>query len=521
MPQRRLLHVDASGLTAYRWQAGRLRDEGRYLADDEGHAAFADYLSLHRRSLFYLLADLAEEGFQYETIPFVRGRDRAALLQRKLNQFYYGSPLTTAQSLGRESAGRRDERMLFAGLTRPQILDPWMAALRTAESQLAGVYSAPLLTPGLAKRLKVTAPRCMIVSVGRAGIRQTFLEDGKLRFSRLSPLASADAVETARACAAETFRLHQYLAGQRVLSASSPLPVLVLSDPAHRDAFDAVCTSSAELAYHALDLAALRRQRGLRYAGENGSGDSLYLSLLALQQPARQFAPPAERHLYRLWQARFALKSAGALAMAACLAVAGAGYYKVNQLQQQTLHADAETAADSRRYGELLQGLPPMPTAMENLRAVVARYDAMDARSATLQPLLVRISRALDASPEIEIERIDWEMTGQPEQASRNPRRAGAGTTASAATQDLYASATLEGTLPRAEAGNQRAMLQAVNRFAGELRRDPALRVSVLHMPVDVESATTLRSGGGPDRVAEVPHFSLRVSYAVAAATRP
>ena len=67
-----------------------------------GHAAFAAYLRRHRSSVFHLLADFAEEGFQYEVIPFVRGGDRTALVHRKLNQFFYGSTLATALSLGRE-----------------------------------------------------------------------------------------------------------------------------------------------------------------------------------------------------------------------------------------------------------------------------------------------------------------------------------------------------------------------------------------------------------------------------------
>jgi len=517
MPQRRLLHADASGLSAYLWHAGALRDEGRFAADAAGHTAFAAYLRQHRASVFYLLADFAEEGFQYEVIPFVRGGDRAALVRRKLNQFFYGSSLATALSLGRETSGRRDERLLFAALTRPQMLEPWLTAMRAAEIQLAGVYSAPLLAASLAKRIKITAPRCLLVSVGRAGIRQSFLEDGKLRFSRLSPLAAGAADDTARACAAETARLYQYLAGQRVVAQTSPLPVLILAERDHHEIFRSACTSSDELQYHFIDLAATQRQCGLKQAGGGASGDFLFLHLLAQQPPAQQFAPAADRHLFRLGQARFALKSAGALALMGCLLFAARELYDAHQSHLHALQLATQAQTDAQRYAGILQGLPPMPTSLDNLRAVVARYDGMEARTATPDAMLLRISRALNASPAIEIERIEWETTSHPDDPTQDLRRTGA--SQAGAEASLYAVATIAGTLPLAEAGNQRAMLQAVNDFAGELRRDADVRVAVLRMPLDVESAKTLRSGGETDAAAEAPRFSVRASYALATAT--
>ena len=84
------------GLTAWHWQYRRPRSaKASFAADEAGLAAFGDYLQGCRSSLFYLLADVAEEGFQVEDVPFVHGRDRRSLIQRKLAQFFYGTPLST------------------------------------------------------------------------------------------------------------------------------------------------------------------------------------------------------------------------------------------------------------------------------------------------------------------------------------------------------------------------------------------------------------------------------------------
>ena len=521
MPQRRLLHVDSSRLSAWLWHGGSLRHEGAFGADEAGVAAFSAYLAQHRSSLWLMLADVAEEGFQFEAIPHVLGADRTALVRRKLNQFFYGSPFTTALSLGREKTGRRDERMLFAALTRPQAFEPWLAAMRAAEAQLVGIYSAPLLVPTLGQRLKLRADNCLVVSFGSAGIRQTFLEAGRLRFSRLSPLTAGVAEEVAYACAAEAARTYQYLAGQRLIR-NAVLPVVILAPTAFRGALAAACISSDELQYEIVDLPSVAAACGLKRTPDDFSSDLLFLQMLATQQPRAQFASPPERRFYRLWQTRFALKSVAAVVMFACLLFAANELYEVRALREETARIQAQTEADSRRYAGILDGLPAMPTTLDNLRAVVARFDAMAGRSAGPQEMYARISRALEETPEVEAERIEWFLSTNPEQAgaAREPTPLPTAAGGAAPPPGMHAVALISGTLPLNQAGDQRALLETVNDFVAALRRDAALSVSVLRMPVDVESGKTLRSGGEAAAATEAPRFALRVSYPLAVATK-
>ena len=95
MPQQRLLYLDANRLSASLWQGGTLREEGHFPHDEAGVAAFSEYLARHRGSIFHMLADIPDEGFQIEVLPYAQGADRRALLARKLGQYFYGSPLAT------------------------------------------------------------------------------------------------------------------------------------------------------------------------------------------------------------------------------------------------------------------------------------------------------------------------------------------------------------------------------------------------------------------------------------------
>ena len=512
MTQRRLLRTDAGHVTAFLWVRGSLREEGRFAADEAGMAAFSGYLRRHSGSLYYMLADVAEEGFQFEPIPYVRGADRAALIQRKLNQFFYGSPLTVALSLGRDKTGRRDEQMLFAALTRPQAFDLWLAALRGAQAQLAGIFSVPLLAETLAQKLKLRLERCLLLSVGSGGIRQSFLENGRLRFSRLSSLVAGGADETARVCAGESARIYQYLAGQRALGRGAPLPVLILTPPGQQESFAKACGNTEEIQFQLVDLAATARVCGLRQAPEPLSGDALFLHLLAQQPPRQQFAALAERRFYRLWQTRFLLKSSGALAMLGCLLFAAHGFYQARAMNEQTEQTLAQAQSDAQRYAGILKGLPPMPTSLDNLRAVTARFDAVEARSAEPETMYARISRALEEAPEVEVERIEWLTGTNPEEAGPSPEQRR--TPAKESAGGMYAVALISGTLPAARAADQRSLIEEVNDFAAALRRNSELQVTVLRMPFEVESGKTLRSGGETAAaVAEAPRFSVRVSY--------
>ena len=149
MPERRVLFFDNARLTAYRVQGGAVLHEASFAGDDAGLAAFGDYVGQHRRSLFHILVDTPEESFQTEDIPYSTGKDRQAILRRKLAQHFYGTPYALASSQGRLKTGRRDERLLLMALTQPQHFEPWLAALRNHQAILAGIYTLPQTIFGL------------------------------------------------------------------------------------------------------------------------------------------------------------------------------------------------------------------------------------------------------------------------------------------------------------------------------------------------------------------------------------
>jgi hypothetical protein len=141
MPSKRLCYLASHGATAYSWERGELRREAAFPMNEEGVAEFSRYVAGAAESLFYLLADVVEEDFFQENIPYVRGGDRRALLARKLAQRYRDTSLAIALSLGSEvRSGRREERILYTSFTNTQQFQPWLEALRSNDARVAGVF---------------------------------------------------------------------------------------------------------------------------------------------------------------------------------------------------------------------------------------------------------------------------------------------------------------------------------------------------------------------------------------------
>ena len=510
MPQRRPLLLEANRLSAWRWQGGHLHAEQSFASDSAGYKAFAEYLAAHGSSVFSIMADVPEEGFQIEDIPFVSGKDRNALTQRRLAQYYYGTPFALATSLGREKTGRRDEKILFTALTQPRHLEPWLAALNAAEARLAGIYSASLALTALLYRLKLPGPR-LVLWLTRSGIRQTFINDGKLYFSRLTTLANDTPEEVAVACAVEAGKIYQYLAGQHLIDRSATLQALILAHPDQFGILRAHCRSSAELAFECIDLLSEARKAGLKTPPQDSHCELLLLHQLVRRPPAQQFAPPAERHFFRLWQLRSGLVSAAVIIFSLCLLYAAKQYLDIYGLQENTLQMAQQTQADESKYQAVMKSLPQLPISTDNMRALVTRFEELAKRSPLMETMCIPLSHALDATPGIELQRISWQLSAKlpplTEQVSGIFKQPPFNVNGS-----YYAIAEISAQLPVALVNDHRALLQLVNRFVAELGREKSLGVQITQLPFDVESGKTIKSSDEPTLGhAEAPKFSFRL----------
>ncbi|MDP2823229.1 MAG: hypothetical protein Q8O52_11230 [Sulfuritalea sp.] len=517
MAAKRILLLDGPFLTAHHWSAGHIKLEGEFSHDPAGLEELVVYLKKHHSSLFYLLADIAEEGFQMEDLPYVQGGDRNALLQRRLSQYYYGTPLSAAISLGRAPAGRRDEKLLFAALTRIETFTPWLDTLREANTILAGIYSVPLVLAAYAPQLLGASGPVLFVSLTRGGVRQSFFDQGKLHFSRLSQLATHSLDEIGRTCASDSAKIFQYLAAQRQIPRGVALRTMVLAHAGQIPALQDFCRDTDELRFEFIDIAATGRELGLKDVPVDSNADKLFIHCLAVKTPAQQFAPETETRFYNLWRIRSALASAAWIVLAGGLLLAAKTGRDLYELRNTVETTKALTATDRQRYNNILEGLPKISITPDNLRVLIDRFETLQKRAPAMEPLLLHLSLALNDTPRVELIHLAWKLADRldaGQKVSEDAKRgAGAVPAAGTATARNWAVIEIQAQLPLPLVRDRRAQIELIESFAARLR-DPRTDVSVLSRPFDIESDKPLKSAGegSETQLADAPKFSLRIA---------
>ena len=138
MSAKLVVYFTANGHALYRWGGGALELESRFSPDEQGLDGFRAHLKGHRGALVYVLADLAGEDFHEDQIPYLRGGDRQAVIDRRLAQRYRDTRLATALTLGIVTGERRSERLLLASFTNAQQFTDWLDALAESGARLVG-----------------------------------------------------------------------------------------------------------------------------------------------------------------------------------------------------------------------------------------------------------------------------------------------------------------------------------------------------------------------------------------------
>ena len=489
--KRRLLYLSNHQMGAWLWQAGELISEGLFAATEAGHQQFTEYLSRHQGSVFSMLANVSEEGFHIETIPYLRGSDRKAIIDRKLGQLFFNAGLTTSLSLGYEKQKRKNERIMLAALTNNAFFAPWLNAINTSEVALSGIYSLPLLTPALLKKLKINDEHCLLLTVQDQSIRQSYFDKGELHFSRLTPLQNSSIGGIAQTFSAESLKLQQYLISQRLIGRNQPITVHILAHTGAVKAIQQSCVSTPTIYYNILSIEDCAARTGLKKPPSDAHCEQLFLNLLVTSAPRMQFANDDQRHGYHLRQIRSGLYGLGAISLLCCLLFSGKFLYETYSLKQEAQALRAEAGLSRQRYNDIAKTFPPIPTNNETLRRVIDRYLELEKKSASPEGLFREFSRALQAVPAADLDTIDWKVGGIESAPLTAMGQASAATVVPSDSEAIV----VRGNLKLGANANARQMLNAFNRLVEALKANPKLQVEVLKRPFDIESGKSLKGG--------------------------
>jgi hypothetical protein len=503
---RHLLYFTAEDHYLYSSRGHRLELEAKFSADELGVSAFREHLRGRKGALFAVVADLAGEDFHEEQVPLLRGADRDAVVQRRLAQRYRDTRLAAALSMGQVATPqRRNERLLLTSFTNTQQFAPWLDALEESGARLAGVYSVPLLAPALAARLAPRAQRIIVVTLNRAGLRQSFIEDGKLRFARLERTVDMAPHALAAFARSETLRLAQYLATLRALPRDGgPLQALVVAPPGERAAFEQALASDARVVFQTLDPAQARDAIRLRRVPEGSAAEALYLHLAARKPPREQFASSDDRRRYYVWQLQRAVLAAGALGFAACTLFAAGRWIETYELRMQAAEHALEARNAAERYARITASFPVTETTTENLRVAVLEFRRIADASVQPESVLVHVSRVLEQFSQMELDAVLWRL-GRPGERREGERTAAA----LPARVENAVLVEISGRVNATQRNDYRGITAQVQAFANALASG-GYQLARTQLPFDVTSEGTLTGDIGAGRESgEAPRFTI------------
>jgi len=415
---KRLLFFPGHRIIAYEWHRGRFRNVQAFEPDEAGRTAFRAWLDASPRTPVQLLLDVIEEEFHVDRVPHVLGRDRAALLKRTAQKHFRSTEFRYVTVQGRETRGRRDDRLLIAGLTNPEILKVWLGLIDTARVPLKGVYSLPLIGERLLPQLGAArVPRALVVSQQvPSTLRQSYYERGRLRFSRLVPGRYDDAQGYVDFLRRELDQTLHFLETQRFRRRDDPIDVYVLAGDDTHEALREGLASTDTVTCHLVPLSRLAPRLGIRGGLPGTFADAIYAQVLLRQpRPANHYGLPRLRRHFFVQRARVGLRWATvALVLAAVGLALGTGL-RARAYMRATQQARARASEFRALYQQRLSQLSEFQyRAVDVKNAVDLLHRLADAASANPGSMMARIGNVLNGHPHIVLDDFTWQVSGDP-----------------------------------------------------------------------------------------------------------
>ncbi len=521
---KRLLFFPGYRILAYEWERGRFRDCKAFEPDEAGREAFRAWLAKAPRTPVQLMLDVIEEEFHVDHVPHVIGRDRAELHRRTLDKHFRQAEFRYLVVQGREPVAhegviRRDDRVLVAGLTNPELLRGWLSVLEDARVPLKSIHSLPLVGEQLLPKLGAAqSPRALVISQQiPSTLRQSYYEDGRLRFSRLVPGRYENADGYAEFLQRELRQTLHFLETHRFRRREDPVEVYIVCEREGYQALRDRLSSSEAAICRLVPLDALLARVGVRGLEPKYADVIFAHTLLRQRRPANHYGVSRLRRHFFVQRGRLALQGlAGALVLAA-VALTGGTYLQGRAYEDGAQRARARAGQFEQLYQQRLHQLDGFDYRAVDVKRGVDLLSELDrVRLEHPGAIMAAIGTALEAHDDIEVQSLQWRATNTPAAQAQvteaSQERQSPGFELAAVDEPLRATARIDGEV-LGFGGDYRRGVETFEGFVATLRSvDTIARVRVVGPPFDLGSDAAISGDSGTaagSGTAESASFSL------------
>jgi hypothetical protein len=527
------LYLTNTRLVSIRTQGKRIVARREFAVSGVGASEFERYMAELERTPTHLFVDIADEDFRLDTIPHVGGRDRAALVGRKLAQIFRNTPYRHAEMQGREPEGRRDDRVLYTAVTNAEALRPWCEMLDRLQVPLEGIYSAAVFSAVVLEELDLDFADALLVTFTPGdAMRQTYLKNKEVKFSRLTPVDLEEGQGLGAFVAEETMRTWQYLDSLRHFGPDDRLEVCVLVHSSDRGLVQPELRDFAQMQYRALDIEQASMKLGLKPAPLDSTAEEVMVHLFLLRPSANHFASPELLRHGAVRRARNRIRQAAVAILAA--GIAWGGFHVVRSFQgiEADERIEQQLEAINTEHESIVRSTPSLGVAGSTMRDTVAFYNSAIRPFPALPDFLGAASKVLAAHPGVRLTQVSWIATDDakampviqriasrdapPVKTLSKAEPAPAPGAAESQTNPVFAGgryevALMEATL-RVPADDFRGAIGHAQKLADELSRLPGTTADVIESPLDLRPSLQLQGSHDAGRSTTMEtRFVLRI----------
>ncbi|MEJ2761415.1 MAG: hypothetical protein P8126_07735 [Gammaproteobacteria bacterium] len=515
-----MLYISAHKAAIYHWQGGDLGSSYLFDGNEEGRAYFERYLRETPKAPIYLLTDFFEEEYRQDTIPHVLGPDRKAILQRKKGRLFRDTPYFYSRVIGREEEGRKDDQVLMTAITNPGLVAPWTRLIEADKIPLAGIYSVPLFSEAILKRLDKPSERLLLVSLQSiSGLRQTFFLNKRFRISRLVQMPRYGTEPYVPHIQEEVEKIQRYLSSMRLMSHEEPLQICFMMSSELLEDLKKAYPDSTSSRYEFYDINKLLQSAGSKQTIATPFSDRFFAHQLLQVKPSNFYASSTERRYFTMRNLRFGMLTSSALLLLASAVWSGFNLMGGLSYKQRSLSAQSKSQFYNTRYELARQRLPQTPVEPEDLKVAVKLANKLEQYKSSPLEMIKLISTGADKYPSVKLDSFQWAASVDPN-TSLGAKKS-AGTPANRANighsrisskdtgYDYYQIALVSGHLDPFD-GDYREAIDEINKFVDTLRTtDNVHDVSIVSLPLDVSSNASLQgSANGASKRAD---FAVRI----------
>ena len=517
---KRALLVTAERAILYQCRNGQVDIAYEFAADEAGRETFLRALVETNPAPIYVLVDIVEEEYRQDVIPHVFGADRKSVLERKFSRLFRGTMYCHAILQGRETEGRKDDKVLLTAITKTDIVAPWIELIERQKIPVAGIYSLPVLSQALLKKIGAKGTNVLLISVQSAsGLRQTFFRDRQIKISRLAQMPRIGTVPYASHLMGELEKLRRYLNSLALTSRDAPLDVYILSHGQWLTELEQHCRDTAEERYFLLDVAEIGKSLGLDAPLTTAYSDAIFAQLLLDETPRNHYASNEERKYFSLYRIRNALISASAMLLVASIAWSGFNFLDGVSLKQQALDAQQKANFYQERYAMARRDLPPTAVEPLDIQTAVDIVATLRHYKSDPVPMLEIIGAALAAAPAVRLDRIEWHAAVDPNSTGERGNRRRDVDDKNLIERDPryshYHIAVFRGHLP-AFVGDFRAAIAEADAIAARLAENPHVRrAEVVEYPLDVTPDGSLAGSASAEDTDHEARFAVKIVLGV------